>query len=138
MTATRVPSAQTRDTFANRGNEACDLVPQRHGLLDAHRAEAAMVIIMQIGTADAAIGDLDAHLARPRHGVGKIIDPQILRRMNYDGTHGLFSPVIPFEPSHRGEHAAVDIDDLAVDVSRCLGGQENRGTDQLVRTPPAF
>jgi len=34
------------DTLANRGYDAGDLVSQRHRLSDAHRAKAAMMMIM--------------------------------------------------------------------------------------------
>ncbi len=80
---------QMTDAIADRSDDTGDLVTERHRLLNAHGAEAAMVIIVQVGAADAAIGDLDADLAGAGHGVGIIVDPQVLRRVDDDGAHGL-------------------------------------------------
>lgn len=80
-----------RDAFTNCGNDAGDLVPKRHRLLNAHGAEAAMVIIVQVGAADAAIGDLHTDFTGAGRGIGKAVDPQILRRVDDDGAHG-FTP----------------------------------------------
>ncbi len=104
---------KVRHALTDRGDDACDLVAERHRLLDPHRAEAAMVIIMQIGAADAAGCDLDADLTAGRCRIGIIVDPQILRSVNDDGAHGQFSR------SHCSQHAAIDIDGLAIHIIRC-------------------
>src|SRR5262249_40007437 len=76
-----------RDAVTDRGDDARDLVAERHWLLNRHGAEAAMVIVVQVGAADAAIGYSDADLARAGRGVRIAVDPQVLRRMNDDGAH---------------------------------------------------
>ena len=81
-----------RNAGADRGDDAGDFVPERHRLLDPHGAEAAVVIIMQVGTADAAGGDLDAHFAGGRRRIGKAVDPQVLRGVNDDCAHGFVLP----------------------------------------------
>src|SRR5262249_43939424 len=81
------PFGEAGDTITDCGDHTCDLMAQRHWLLDTHRAEAAVMIVVQIRSADPAIGDLDAHLARFRRGIRKTVDPQVLRRVNDDGAH---------------------------------------------------
>ncbi|MGX0995178.1 hypothetical protein AB7M38_002470 [Bradyrhizobium diazoefficiens] len=71
-------------------DHAGDLMAQRHRLLDAHDAEAAVMVVMQVRAADAAIGDLDADLARAGCRIGIAVDPQVFRGVNDDGAHGLF------------------------------------------------
>lgn len=77
------------DAVTDGRNHAGDLMPQRHRLLDANDAEAAMMVVMQVGTADAAIGDLDANLSRAGLSIRIVVDPQVLRGVNDDGAHGL-------------------------------------------------
>ena len=85
---------------ADRRDDARDLMPQRHRLLDANDAEAAVMVIVQVGAADAAIGDLDADLARAGRRIRVAVDPQILRGVNDDGAHG-------FVPQFRDHIAAI-------------------------------
>jgi hypothetical protein len=101
-----------RHIAGNGGDHTGDFVTERHRLLDPDRAEPAVMIVVQVRTADAAGGDLDAHFAGTRRRIGKAVDPQVLWRMNDDGSHDL---VLLFR-LHRRQHSAVDIDDLAVDV----------------------
>src|SRR5882757_8298184 len=72
--------------------DGCDharyLVSERHRLLDPDRAKTAMVIIVQIRTADAAGGDFDADFACARRRVGKAVDPQVFWGVDDDGLHG--------------------------------------------------
>src|SRR5260370_16872068 len=73
------------------------------------------MIVVQVRTADAAGGDLDAHFAGTRRRIGKAVDPQVFRGMNDDGTHDL---VLLFR-LHRRQHSAVDINALPVAVFQC-------------------
>lgn len=77
------------DTVTDGRDHAGDLVPQRHRLLDADDAEAAVMVVVQVGAANTAISDLDADLARGGRGIGIRIDPQILGGVDDDGAHGL-------------------------------------------------
>ena len=70
---------------------AGDLVPERHGLLQAHGAEAAMVVVVQVGAADAAGLDPDADIARAQRRHLDLLDAEVLRSMDDDAAHGLFS-----------------------------------------------
>jgi predicted secreted protein len=51
-----------RDLGADARHHAGDLVTEDHRLLQPHRAEAAVVIVVQVGAADAAGLDTDLHL----------------------------------------------------------------------------
>ena len=54
---------QAGDTGADRIVDRRDLVAEDHRLPDPHRAEAALVVIMQVRTADPAGGNADADFA---------------------------------------------------------------------------
>ena len=58
-----------------------------HRLLEPYRTEAAVVVVMQVRSADAANGELDLDLA----GAGlfrlALFDAQVLRGVNDDGFH---------------------------------------------------
>ena len=132
---------QMRYPTADRVDHAGDFVSERHRLLDPDRAEAAVMVVMQIRTADAAGGDLDPHFASLRCRIGKSVYPQVLWGMDDDRSHGLFSRDFYYYLSGRahidGQHAAVDIDDLAVDIVRGGRGKEHRRADQFLRPAPA-
>ena len=103
------------------------------------KIEAAVMVVVQVRATDAARLDLDPHLARAGSRIRKAVDAQIPGRMNDHGTHQLVLPVSSCPPIlHRRQHAAIDIDGLAVDIGRGLGGQEDRGADEFVRTAPAL
>ena len=59
-----------------------------HRLAHPHRAEAAMVEIMQIRSADAAGLDGDLDLSRTGRLGFAFLDPKIAGGMNDDGFHG--------------------------------------------------
>jgi hypothetical protein len=61
---------------------------QHHRLLDAHSAEAAIVVIMQIGPANAATFNPDLDIMGPHGRQRDVLHPQIMRRMdNYGFNH---------------------------------------------------
>jgi hypothetical protein len=59
------------------------LVAQHHGLLDADGAKATMLVVVQVGAADAAGTDAHAHLTRTHGGRRKAFDSQVVGGM-YD------------------------------------------------------
>src|SRR4051812_23961601 len=77
-----------RDAVTDGCDHAGDLVAERHRLLDPYDAEAAVMIVVQIGPADAAVRDLDADFTRTGCCIRVAIDPQIFRCVNDDGAHG--------------------------------------------------
>src|SRR5829696_10053718 len=73
------------DERADGGNGAGDLVAENHRLLDPDRAEAAVLVIVQIRAADAADGDAHLDVLRPeRRHLGRF-EPQVAGRMDDDG-----------------------------------------------------
>ena len=64
-----------------------DLVTEDHGLAHPHGAEATMVEIMQIRSADTAGLDGDLDLARARRLRFSLFNSKIAGRMNDDGFH---------------------------------------------------
>lgn len=58
-----VANSQTLDAIPHRRNHAQHLVPKGHRLADAYRAEPAMQVVVQIGSAESAIRDAHLHLA---------------------------------------------------------------------------
>ena len=89
--ATRSPIASPDTARTQRLDGAGDLVTEDHRLAHPHRAEAAMVEIMQIRSADAAGLDGDLDLSRTGCLGFALLDPQIASRMNDDGFH-CFTP----------------------------------------------
>jgi hypothetical protein len=63
---------------ADLDHRAGDFVAERHRLAQGEIADRAAMIIMHVRSADAAIGDGDAHLVRGERTIGQIVDPQIL------------------------------------------------------------
>ena len=82
-----------RHAAADRCDRARNFMPQRHRLSDPDRAESAVMVIMQVRAADAAGGDFYAHFVRTGRGIGNIVDPEVFRGMDDDGSHELCSPV---------------------------------------------
>jgi len=64
-----------------------DFVTEDHGLAHPHRAETAVVEIVQAGPADAAGFYRDLDLARTGRLRFPLLDPKIAGRMNDDGFH---------------------------------------------------
>src|SRR6476659_8431318 len=64
-----------------------DLVTEDHGLAHPHGAEANMVEIMQIRSADTACLDGDLDLARARRLRFSLFNSKVAGRMNDDGFH---------------------------------------------------
>src|ERR1051325_5457878 len=85
-----------RDLRADAAHRAGNLVTEDHRFLEAHRAEATVIIIMQVGAADAA--GLDPHLdvAEPERWRGDLVDAKILHGME----HGCAHRVLPGSSCH--------------------------------------
>src|SRR6185369_7352585 len=79
------------DLRADARHRTGDLVAEDHRLLEPHRAEAAVVVIVQVGAADAA--RLDAHfdIARAQCRDCNLLDAEILYGMQYCGAHRVLS-----------------------------------------------
>ena len=75
----------SRDTLADLDHGSSHFVPEDHRFLEANRAESAMLVVMQIGSADAARGEsyLDLTWTRTARG-GHVFDSQIEWSMNDD------------------------------------------------------
>src|SRR2546423_15034498 len=82
-----LPSPDAPDFGADARDRAGDLVAEDHRLLQPHRSEATVEIVMQIGAADAA--GLDAHLdvARAKWRRSDLLDAQIFCRMEHRRAH---------------------------------------------------
>jgi hypothetical protein len=85
-----------RHTVADReaGNAGADLydfaghfVAQDHRFLDPHGAKAAILVVVQVGPADAARPDADHHLAQSGGRVRDLVDAQVARRVDDCGFH---------------------------------------------------
>ena len=98
---------EMRHAAADCGDYAGYFMSKRHRLLDPHRAEAAMMVVVQVRAADAAGGDLDAHFVGRRCRIGIAVDPQVFRGVDDDGAHGC-SPWFPVRltspPAYRRRH----------------------------------
>jgi len=82
-----VTDRETGYSRTQRLDGPSDLVTEDHGLAHPHGAEATMVEIMQIRSADAASLDSDLDLARTGRLWFALLDPKIAGRMNDDGFH---------------------------------------------------
>ena len=89
------------DLRADGLDDARDFVAEDHRLAQAHRSEAAVVVIMQVRAADAAEGDAHANVARAERGDFRLLDPQILRRMGDHSAHA-FPPWRGLSPRDSG------------------------------------
>ena len=72
------------DRSPDARHSACNFMAQHHRLLDPHGAETAIMVIMQIGAANAATFDPDLDIMRPHGRQRDILHPQIMRRMDND------------------------------------------------------
>ena len=75
------------DAGTEPGDPAADLVTEDHRLLDPHRAETAMLVIVQVGAADAAGFDRDLDLAGSGFGECGGLHAQVLGSVDDDGAH---------------------------------------------------
>ncbi len=86
-TATSWPLVRLVTPSPSASNMARDLVAEDHRFLQAHGAEAAVVVIVQIAAADAACRQTDQNLAGAGCGRVLILDPQIPGGVDDDGFH---------------------------------------------------
>jgi len=68
-------------------DDAGHLVAEHHRLLDAHGAEAAMLVVVQVRPADAAAAHAHAQLAGPDLGRGHVFDAQIAGGVDDESVH---------------------------------------------------
>ena len=64
-------------------------VAQGDGLLDAHSAKAAVLVVVQVGAANAAIGHIHTQLVLAQGGQLGVFDAQVFGRMANNGFHGM-------------------------------------------------
>lgn len=69
---------QTLDPRPKRLDLGGNLVPQDHRLAQAHRAEAAVIGVMQVRSADPPAFQPQTHLPRRGHRIGALLDPQVM------------------------------------------------------------
>ena len=86
-----VANGETGDTLSQSLDGTGHLMAEDHRLPHAHRAEAAVIVIMQVGAADAT--RFDSNLDLPRAGLLGLpfLDPQILGRVDDNRFHSLSS-----------------------------------------------
>lgn len=71
-----------------RGDRAGCLMAEDHRFAQAHGAEAAIVVVVQVRAADASCGDMDEHLAFTGTGLFRVIlKPEVMGCMGDDGAH---------------------------------------------------
>ena len=79
---------ERRHARAQRMHDARHLMPEHHRLFEADDAETAVIVIMQIGAADAAGADADQHFARLGYGHWHRVDAQIFGGVKDGGAGG--------------------------------------------------
>ncbi len=62
-------------------------MPKDHRFPQPNRAEAAVVVVMQVRSADPARRQPQPHLSRPLGFLGPVLDPQVTRGMNDNRPH---------------------------------------------------
>ena len=62
-------------------------MPKDPGFLQPHRAKAAVIVVMQVRSADPACRQTQAQLAVAGAFVGTVFDPQVVGGMDDDGAH---------------------------------------------------
>src|SRR5277367_5504854 len=87
-------------------DDAGDLMAEHHRLAQPHDSEAAVIVIMQVRTADAAGADAHERLCVADLGRGPFLDPQILRGVSDDRAHRRFPS---FRPPDLNEFAMTPI-----------------------------
>ena len=123
------------DTFApDRLDRARDLVAENHRLANPHRAEAAMVEVVQIGAADAAGFDGHLDLAGPTFSGSR----SSTRRSRAAWMTTAFMNSLPRCPrSQAGGDATVDVQRMPFDERRCISRQKHRRAGQFVDIAPS-
>ena len=84
-----VAGANRRHAGTHGSHRSGDLVAEDHRLLQANSAEAAMVIVVEVGAADAAGADGDLDLAVAERFLLPLVDPQIVLAVNADRLHSI-------------------------------------------------
>jgi hypothetical protein len=103
-------NAHAVDLAAHGFDHARDLVPQHHGLFDPHRAEAAVLEVMQVGATDAAKSHPDPQLLRAQALGIQRIQAQVKRRMANKSTHDVLLVARSRQlTSQSRRHPAIDI-----------------------------
>ena len=82
-------------------------MPEHHRFLDANRAEATVIEVMEIRTADAAGANADQQLMRFRFGCRNIFNAQIERRVEARVAVKLDAAVSQAEAKQSAEFAKV-------------------------------
>src|SRR6266702_3252104 len=77
-----VAGANAGDLLAHFHDFAGDFMAEDHRLPQANRTEAAMLIVMEVGAADAAGANADLDVLRPDGGDLSLLDSQIARGMD--------------------------------------------------------
>ena len=62
-------------------------MPEDHRLFQANRSEPAVVVVMEIGAADAPGRQPQPDLTRPRLALGDLFDADVLGRVDDNGFH---------------------------------------------------
>ena len=82
-----VADGDAGDLGPDRRDFAGDLVAWDQRLADADRAEAAVLIIMKVGAADAAVADADVDVARAEGRVVDLADAEVAGAVDDGGAH---------------------------------------------------
>src|SRR5882672_4920242 len=83
-----IARAHVRHLGADLHDLASRLVAEDHRLLDAHRAKAAMQVVVQVGPADAAGADADFHVTAAHGSNVRLLDPEVAGGVDDGGLHG--------------------------------------------------
>ena len=70
-------------------DDAGDFMAEHHRLFHANGAEAAMLVVVQVGAADAAAANADAQLAGAEIGGRYLLDAQVAGGVDDEGFHRL-------------------------------------------------
>ena len=122
-----VARLHANDARPHGNNRPRHLMAEDHRLLQPHGAEAAMLEVVQVGAADAAAAHLDAQLARQRRRGFDLLDAQVVGGVDHECFHADRCE------SERGGHAAVDIEDMAVDEFGRFARQDSPKSPRAAR-----
>ncbi|MNZ68232.1 hypothetical protein D3C78_864940 [compost metagenome] len=78
---------QPFDALAQFFDDGRDLMAQHHRLTKPHRAEASVIVIMQIAAANSAPDQTKPHFSRSRRFLGPFLDAHILGPMGNNRSH---------------------------------------------------
>ncbi|MND39747.1 hypothetical protein D3C80_304730 [compost metagenome] len=125
-----VANSQTGNPLSQSLDGTGHLMAKDHRLTHAHGAETAVIVIMQVGAADAARLDGDLDLSRAGLFVRPFLDPQILRRVDDNRFHSLSSHegsawrLMP--PGHSPDFSDIDHEALGFQHSLELADLDHR------------